>query len=289
MSRRAIREQIPWSAGQTVFCENIQGEDYGTPWHFHPEMEFALVRKSAGYRVVGDNVTNLRAGDLVLIGSGVPHVFYHDKSTGAADALIIQFNANFAGESLVQHPDFQPIQRLFKRASRGFKIVGALREETARQLEELPAFRPLRRIAKLLEILDNLAAAQGLVPLCAPGYVAPIDLRDQDRVGRVMQFIHTQIRKAVNRREVAEVAALSEGAFSRFFRKCTGRTLPAYLNEIRLGRAARLLLETDIRVSDVASECGFTNLSNFNRRFFAWKRMTPVAFRRKVVDSQREE
>jgi AraC-like DNA-binding protein len=289
MSRRAIREQIPWSAEQAVFCEQIQGEDYGTPWHFHPEIEFALVRKSGGYRVVGDNVTNLRAGDLVLIGSGLPHVFYHDRDTGLADALIIQFNANFAGEFLVQHPDFQPIQRLFERAARGLKIVGALREETARQLEALPSSGALRRIAKLLEILDNLATAKGLVPLCARGYVAPIDLRDQDRVGRVMQFIHARIRRTIHRREVAEVAALSEGAFSRFFRKCTGRTLPMYLNEIRLGRAARLLLDTDLRVSDVASECGFTNLSNFNRRFFAWKQMTPGMFRGKVAGSRLED
>jgi AraC-like DNA-binding protein len=287
MTSRAIREQIPWSAEQAVFCEQIQGDDYGTPWHFHPEIEFALVRKSGGYRVVGDDVTNLQAGDLVLIGSDLPHVFYHDKDTGAADALIIQFNANFAGDSLVRHPDFQPIQRLFNRATRGLKIVGALRGETAQQLEMVPSLGHLRRIAKLLEVLDGLAAAKGLVPLCAPGYVAPIDLRDQDRVGRVMQFIHARIRSTINRREVAEVAALSEGAFSRFFRKCTGRTLPMYLNEIRLGIAARLLQETDLRVSEVASECGFTNLSNFNRRFYTCKQMTPMAFRRKIAGSQR--
>ena len=287
MNSRAIREQIPWSAEQAVFCEQIQGYDYGTPWHFHPEIEFALVRKSGGYRVVGDDVTNLQAGDLVLIGSDLPHVFYHDKETGAADALIIQFNANFAGDCLVRHPDFQPIQRLFNRAARGLKIVGALRVMTAQQLELIPSLGPLRRIAKLLEVLDTLASAKGLVPLCAPGYVAPIDLRDQDRVGRVMQFIHARIRNTINRREVARVAALSEGAFSRFFRKCTGRTLPVYLNEIRLGLAARLLQETSLRVSDVASECGFTNLSNFNRRFYACKKMTPVVFRRKVAVSQR--
>lgn len=287
MTSRAIREQIPWSAEQAVFCEQIQGDDYGTPWHFHPEIEFALVRKSGGYRVVGDDVTNLQAGDLVLIGSDLPHVFYHDKDTGAADALIIQFNANFAGDSLVRHPDFQPIKRLFDKAGRGLKITGSLGSETAQRLELLPSLGPLRRIAKLIEVLDILATARGLVPLCAPGYLAPIDLRDQDRVGRVMQFIHARMPKKINRREVAEVAALSEGAFSRFFHKCTGRTLPMYLNEIRLGRAARLLLETDLRVSDVASECGFANLSNFNRRFFAWKQMTPLGFRGTVTGFSR--
>jgi AraC-like DNA-binding protein len=283
----AIREQIPWSEEQRVFCERIQGFDYGTPWHFHPEYEFALVRKSGGYRVVGDNVANLEAGDLVFIGSGLPHVFYHDPDTGAVDSTIVQFHGDFAGAAISEHSDFKPIQRLFKRAGRGFQIGGAMREETARQLEILEELRPLRRIAKLLEILDCLSTAKGLVPLCAPGYVAPIDSRDQDRVGRVMQFIHASIRKPISRREVAEVAALSEGAFSRFFHKCTGRTLPTFLNEIRLGRAARLLLETDLRVSDVAFECGYRNLSNFNRHFLEWKQMTPVAFRRKVSGAQR--
>ena len=283
MRRLAIREQIPWSAEQRVFCEFIRGDDYGTPWHFHPELEFALVRKSGGYRVVGDNVANLVAGDLLFIGGGLPHVFYHDRDVGLIDALIVQFNPDFAGQSLFEHPDFGPVNRLFHRAGRGFQLSGSLRDEVAAQLETLPALGPLRRIARLLEVLDHLSTSKGLSPLCAPSYEAPIDAQDQNRVSRVMHFIHARLKKPISRREAAAVAALSEGAFSRFFRKCTGRTFPIYLNEIRLGRAARLLSETDLRVASVAVESGFTNLSNFNRRFLAWKKMTPVAFRRKVV------
>lgn len=286
MKQLAIREQIPWSAEQRVFCEHIRGYDYGTPWHFHPELEFALVRKSGGYRVIGDNVAILLEGDLLFIGGGLPHVFYHDRDAGLIDALIVQFNADFAGESLVEHPDFGPVKRLFNRAARGFQLEGVLRDQIALQLQTLPSLGTLSRIARLLEILDHLANAKGLTPLCAPSYEAPIDARDQDRVSRVMNFIHARIGKPISRREAAEVAALSEGAFSRFFRKCTGRTFPIYLNEIRLGRAARLLSETDLRVATVASESGFGNLSNFNRRFLSWKNMTPLAFRRKIVRSR---
>lgn len=286
MRRLAIREQIPWSEEQRVFCECIRGNDYGTPWHFHPELEFAFVRKSGGYRVVGDNVATLVEGDLLFIGSGLPHVFYHDRDAGLIDALIVQFNPDFAGESLFGHPDFSPVKRLFSRAIRGFQLGGVLRDQVASQLETLPSLGTLGRIARLLEILDHLSNAKGLTPLCAPSYEAPIDARDQDRVSRVMHFIHARIGKQISRREAAEVAALSEGAFSRFFRKCTGRTFPIYLNEIRLGRAARLLSETDLRVATVASESGFGNLSNFNRRFLSWKQMTPLAFRRKVVRSR---
>jgi hypothetical protein len=89
MCRRAIREQTPRSTEQAVFREQIQGGAYGTPWHFHPEIEFALIQTGGGYRVVGDHVTNLQVGDFLRIGSDLPHVFYHNKDTGAADALIL--------------------------------------------------------------------------------------------------------------------------------------------------------------------------------------------------------
>ena len=55
--------------------------------------------------MVGADVENLQAGDLVLIGSDLPQVFHHDKDTEAADALIMQFHANFAAT-----PDPKPLQ-----------------------------------------------------------------------------------------------------------------------------------------------------------------------------------
>jgi AraC-like DNA-binding protein len=282
MNTLAIREQIPWGTEESVFCEHLQGTEYGTPWHFHPELELILVRKSGGYRIVGDNITSIRAGDLVLVGSNLPHVWYHDREVGPADAIVVQFHNNFAGQELYERPDFHQVRALFERARNGVQIGGSVRDRVAARLESFPGSGSLRRVSELLGILDELSHANGLVELCAAGYVAPLNGQDQERLSRVMQFIHARIRKSISRREVAEVAALSESAFSRFFRIRTGRTFPAYLNEIRLGRAARLLAETPQRVADIASDCGFTNLSNFNRQFLDWKHMTPLTFRRKV-------
>ena len=110
MCRRAIRGQIPRGPEQAFFRVQIQGEDYGTPWHFHPEIKFGLMRTGGGYWVVYDNVTNLQLGDFLLIGTDLPRVFYHDKDTGAADALMIQLKADFAGDFICQRPDLQPPQ-----------------------------------------------------------------------------------------------------------------------------------------------------------------------------------
>jgi len=240
------------------------------------------VRKSGGYRIVGDNITSLLAGDLVLVGSNLPHVWYHDRETGAADALVVQFHANFAGQELYERHEFQQVRALYERAKNGLQIRSGCRDGVESRLERLPESGSLRRVSELLGVLDTLSQADGLLELCAVGYVPPVNMQDQERMNRVMQFIHARIRKSISRSEVAEVAALSEGAFSRFFRTRTGRSFPGYLNEIRLGRAARLLTETPQRVADIASDCGFPNLSNFNRLFLEWKHMTPLSFRKTV-------
>ncbi|MEI6714827.1 MAG: AraC family transcriptional regulator [Verrucomicrobiota bacterium] len=283
MATRAIREQVPWGTDEFVFCEHLKGTDYGTPWHFHPELEIILARKSGGHRIVGDNITSLQKGDLVLLGSDLPHVWVHDQNAGSVDAIVVQFLPNFAGQELHDRADFKCVRELFKRAQSGLQIHGATREKVAACLDKFPGYSPIQRVAELLGILHDLTTTKEFSRLCARGYVSQIDERDHDRVHRVMRYIHSRLNKTITRRQVAEVAALSESAFSRFFHTCTGRTLPAYLNEIRLGRAARLLTETTLRVSDIASDCGFSNLSNFNRLFLKWKNMTPLTFRRKVM------
>ena len=284
MQRLAIREQIPLRPGESVFCEHICSRHYGTPWHFHPELELALVRKSGGYRIVGDSISALTAGDLVLVGSNLPHVWYQDRDAGDVDAIIVQFRHDFAG-SLLGGEECTAVRNLYERARFGMSVQGAIRERVTPRIEGLLRSSPLRRVSELLWILDELSNARGLVALSSAGYVAPVDAKDQERVSRVMQYIHARLRKSISRREVAEVAALSESAFSRFFRLRTGRTLPAYLNELRLGRAARLLSESSDRVADIARDCGFSNLSHFNRLFLEWKGITPLAFRRRVQDS----
>ena len=169
------------------------------------------------------------------------------------------------------------MRNLYERAKFGLWVKGAIRDRVKPRIEGLLRSSPLRRVSELLWILDELSNARGLEALSSAGYVPPVDAKDQERVSRVMQYIHARLRKSISRREVAEIAALSESAFSRFFRMRTGRTFPAYLNELRLGRADR--------VADIARDCGFSNLSHFNRLFLEWKGITPLAFRRRVQDS----
>jgi AraC-like DNA-binding protein len=283
--RHAIREQVNWLRGGSVFCECIRAVDYGTPWHFHPELELVLVRKSGGIRIVGDSIQDLKAGDLVLLGSNLPHVFCHDSTAGQTDAIVVQFHPTFAGKDLFRRSMFRPIRNLFERAKRGLNIEAPLAQRIAQRIEGLFARGPLQRVADLLGLLDEMARSPSLRDLTTVGYVPPLDLGDEDRLARVLRCIHERAGSPLPRWQLAKVAALSESAFSRFFKKRTSRTLPVYVNELRVGHAARLLIETPMLISEISRECGYRNLSNFNRLFLKYKGVTPIEFRKKVGGS----
>jgi len=76
---------------------------------------------------------------------------------------------------------------------------------------------------------------------------------------------------------------MSGPSFSRFFRRATNRTFRGFLNQVRIGHACRLLLETDRTVTEICYESGFSNLSNFNRQFLRLRRATPRDYRRKTA------
>jgi transcriptional regulator GlxA family with amidase domain len=108
-----------------------------------------------------------------------------------------------------------------------------------------------------------------------------LDPRDEDRVNRVVQYIQKHLDETIYLESLAELVHLSPGAFSRFFKTRTGKTVPGFINELRIGRACRLLAETDLPVTSIALSCGFTNLANFNRQFLRLKRVPPRDWRRR--------
>ena len=59
--------------------------------------------------------------------------------------------------------------------------------------------------------------------------------------------------------------------------------MPGFINELRIGRACRLLAETDYPITEIAFSCGFPNLANFNRQFLRLKIMPPREWRRQFA------
>jgi AraC-like DNA-binding protein len=171
------------------------------------------------------------------------------------------------------------VRRMLQRSGRGLLATGTTRQAVAEKMRRLPEATGLDRISGLLSILNALARSNELKPVASAGFVPVLNGSDQDRMQRVCDYIHAHLEEPIERASVAHEAHLSQGAFSRFFKLRTGKTLPGYINELRVGRACRLLAENETRITDIALECGFANLANFNRRFLEITGLTPRNYR----------
>jgi len=281
-------EQTPQRQCESFHCEVVRASSYNATWHFHPECQLTLVLKSNGYRLVGDRITPLSPGDLVLLGPNLPHVWYQEKSPrparDAVQAIVVRFLEHCLGRDFGQIPEMAPVRRLLKRAQRGLHITGKTRELVAVKMHRLAAATGLERIAILLSVLSLLAQSRELEPVASPGFVATPSHAGQDRVARVIDFIHANFSQPVSRAALASEAHLSISAFSRFFKLRTGKSVPQYINELRVGRACSLLANEQAKITDLALECGFQNLANFNRRFREIVRLSPREYRRRLLE-----
>lgn len=277
---KPVFEKVPHRDWESFHCETVHGPDYGTRWHFHPEYQLTLAIRSRGHRVVGDNIAPLTDGDLVLLGTNLPHVWHQDEGVGASvDAVIVRFNESFLGKDFLQLPEMEAVQRVLRRSARGLEIRGAARTKITQRMRRLADVDGLTRIVELLAILDELSRSKDLRPLASASYEPTLHAGDQDRMQRVCDYINQHLIEDIDRAQLAKLAHLSEGAFSRFFRSRTGKTVPEYINEVRIGRACRMIGEDQQNITDIALDCGYRNLANFNRRFREVVGSTPRDYR----------
>ena len=269
--------------------KELHGDACNCSWHFHAEMELVLVLQSQGYRIVGDNIRSLHPGDLVLLGPNLPHAYQHEDRRSARQAaahcLLLQFEERLWA-SLLELPAMASVRRLLHRAVNGLHITDSAREHVAAMLREMLTLRGPRRIASFVAVLDALAQSRNCTTIASPGFTTlSVTSYEQERVGRVCQFIDENHHRPLRLNEVAKLSHMSEGAFSRFFRSHMGKTFPAFVNDLRIGRACRLLAETEMNVTEIALSCGYQNISNFNRQFLQLKRVSPRTFRCQIQPS----
>lgn len=249
-------------------------------WHYHPEIELTWIRRGFGKRLVGDHAAKYEAGDLVLIGSNLPHTWASDPEARRNEALVIQFLPQMLPESLLKIPEFKRITQLLSRAQCGLhfsrKNVEALRPE----LLALISGSGLSTWLRLVKILDRLTTLESTETLASSGYRHEKSYRLNSRLERVTAYIEKNFRESITLPKAARLCGLTPEAFSRFFSKMTGHTFVEFRNSCRIREACRLLSETDLSVTQAAYECGFENLSNFNRRFREIRAMSPRDYRK---------
>ncbi|MEO0470467.1 MAG: AraC family transcriptional regulator [Bacteroidota bacterium] len=258
-------------------------------WHFHPEYELTLIAESHGQRLVGDHIANFEAGDVLLIGPGLPHfmrndpIFYEKRPHMYCRAIVAHFEEGFLGESFFHIPECQSIHHLLTEAKRGIHVYGASAVEVAQQMEQLLGKRGLQRVLGLLDILSRIASSRERRCLASRGFTQTMRPAHESKIGEIFQYVFTHFPEDLSVRKVAQQVSLSDVNLCKLIKRHTGKTFSQTLNEVRIGHACRLLIEQDFSITEIAFSCGYSSPSYFNRQFRLQLGLTPKEYRQQVL------
>ena len=132
---------------------------------------------------------------------------------------------------------------------------------------------------KFMGILNKLANADGAYTLASSSFAKVQIDEESQRILKVKEYITSNYRDEIRLSVLAKLACMSESAFSRYFKMHTGRTVSEFIMELRLGYASRMLVDTTMSIAEISFQCGYNNLSHFNRVFRRKKGCSPGEFR----------
>jgi len=251
--------------------------------HQHPEIQITVIKESHGTLVAGDYVGPFHAGDVFVIGSNQPHVFRNDekyfKKKSKAVTITIFFDQNLTSHHFWQLEEMKSLQQILKYSSGGYRITGKKKKILNEKLSGIIYAEGIDKLIIFLEILKELSNRKEISPLTKPVIQRNIKTYDGNRLNKIMEFAFKEFHRPISLKEVASLANLTPEAFCKYFKTRTRKTFISFLNELRINHACRLLTE-DKTIAEIGFDCGFTNLSNFNRIFKKIKKIPPGEWRR---------
>jgi AraC-like DNA-binding protein len=286
---KASLEHLSENINQPIQLKEIVQARFDAPYHFHPELELTLIISGEGKRFIGNQISDFSPGDLVLLGSNLPHCWQNhrkdwltsDEEIDAAQAIVIHIKRDFLGEKFLENDACQNIRQLFDRAKGGLTILGPTQDKVAREMLKLKELAPFPRLLAFLQILHSLTmggADVQAIDTNEGGYtVSTIDL---ERINRIYAYIIAHYTQEVHLDEVAHLANMTETAFCRYFKKVTQKTFVEIVTEFRIKHACQMLRTTQKTMVEICFESGFGNLSHFNKQFKHWMKVPPLQYRK---------
>ena len=258
---------------------------FGFHWHYHPEFELCYVDRGAGTRMVGDSVREFADGDLVLVGSNLPHTWISQnqasEATNTMQVYVIQFLPDLFTQTLLNLPEFGSVGVLLRKAAQGIFFKNGSQYKT--QLDRLNEESGMAKFLSLINLLHRLSVETATETLANPDYSPVLSRENETRMQNVFGFIHARFTQELSLYQIADIACMNEASFCRYFKKNTGQTLTEYINDLRINQACQLLLETRQPITAIAHAVGFNSFTNFNKSFVRRKGLAPREYRKGVL------
>ncbi|WP_299557453.1 AraC family transcriptional regulator [Seonamhaeicola sp.] len=273
------REITPIKDEDFFIVLNNYNAKFDFPVHYHPEFELNFVFNSNGKRIVGDSILEYSASDLVLVGPNTPHAWMGNNNHDEARVITIQFQQNLFSQETLDRKLMTPVREMINKSYRGILFSEETQKTISKRILKLCDISGFDSFLEFLSILYDLSISRNQTLLSSASFVNKFENSKSERIKIVSDFILSNYKNNIKLKEAADMINMSETAFSHFFKRHTHRSFTEYIHDVRVGNAARLLIESEDSIAEICYECGFNNLSNFNRIFKKKKGCTPREFK----------
>lgn len=282
-------QKSPISPDRAFEVRFLRAPYFDPNWHFHSEYQLFIVLKGSGTRFIGDHVEPFKAGDLVLTGPNLPHLwrsdpeYFEGNDQRWTEGIVIYFPENFFGNQFLQKQEMAQIRQLLTSAESGISFLGRTTGKVRRMMFRLLDKNDFDSILQLLNILQVLAKSDEYNLLANPGYSNSLKESDTERMNKVHAYVMKNFREKITLAEVAALANMTPTSFSRYFKTHANKTFSEFLTSIRIGYSCKLLLEKKVKITQACYDSGFNTLSNFNRQFKMFTQCSPLEYRSRYL------
>lgn len=283
--KRIMHENLNLDSGSPVKVKWCDYDYFKFPLHFHDEYEVVYILKSNGTRFIGNSIQPYSDGDLVLLGSSLPHMYrsdpeyYEDQPSLRVHAITIQFSKNFFNYGVAQYPELFNIKNLLIKAKQGICFEKNANNQIRKKITNSLRLKGLPLLMECIQILSLMSSSSHYVLLNNEDSETESEFIEADtRLIKILSFLKREYTRQLSLKEIAGVAGMNQTSFCRFFQEKTGKTCVQYINGLRIGYACKLLQEGKYSISEICYESGFNNVSNFNRQFRQITRHSPSEY-----------
>lgn len=268
-------------------AKELREKHFDPVWHAHGEFQLFMVLKGSGTRFIGNTVKSFAEGDTTLIAPGVPHLWRNDASYFSKDSkrsvqgIVIYFKSDFINH-LLDKEEMRQVKALFSKSKKVIEFHGQIVEQLHNMMKQLISAHGTESIISLFRIFHAMATTKEYMLLHNADYVYTLKESETKRINLVYNYVAEHFNKDIFLEKAADLLSMTPTSFSRYFRMKTSKSFSEFVSEIRIRHACKLLSEDDDKtVSQVGYACGFNTLSNFNRQFKTFMRLTPKMYRQK--------
>jgi len=253
-------------------------------WHVHHCYELIYISGGRGKRHIGQSISYYEDGDLIFLGPNLPHhSFRAGLQKDDAFEVVIQMEKHFLGRGFFHTPEMEIVRKLLKRSRSGLAFLGETKQKAGQLLESMVEMAPFRRLITLLEVLNLIARSEEYIDFNGRGISLEVKTMDHERTDAIYQFVQNRFQLPISLEEAAREVNMAVPSFCRYFKKMTNRTFTNFVNEFRVSYACKLLNDENYNISSISQDCGFNNLSHFNKKFREFTGQSPSDYRKSRV------